>query len=459
LKGTHRNFKAHTKYAPWRLARLMLYFILMLPMALSVLLVTASSADDGKPLVYVISIESHIERGLQAFMERAFKEARDAEADHILMEMNTFGGAVDAASGIGRLISGETIPTTVFVNNDAVSAGAYIALNADSILMTPTANIGAATVVDSTGTAGEAKAMSMWTAAMAAAAEKNNRDPLYARAMVNMEIEIEGLTSVGSPLSFSAQQALQYGYAEAIVNNRQEALQFLGLENARVVETELSFAERIARFVTSPIIMPILFSLGSLGLVLELYSPGFGVPGTIGLTALTLFFFGHLIAGFAGWESIFLFILGVTLVLIELFVLPGFGIFGILGIVSVVGSLTMASFDVMTGLRAVSIAILITIVGVFLIFYYYGKSKKPSRLVLGEDLYNEEGNEQFQKKSSLIGKEGITLTKLRPAGVVRIENEKYDVVSDGGFIDINEKVIVTNVHGTRILVSHIPDET
>jgi membrane-bound serine protease (ClpP class) len=432
--------------------RILFYLFLILPMVLSIVQPLVSTANESKPVVYIVPIESHIERGLQAFLERAFTEADEADADHIIIEMNTFGGAVDAASGIGRLFRNTQIPITVFVNHDAISAGAYIALNADTIIMVPTAKMGAATVVDSTGTAGDAKAMSMWIDAMASAAEANGRDALYAKAMVDMDMEIEGLTTKGMPLTFSANEALEYGYAEHIASTRNEALQFLGLEDAKMIEIGTTFAEKVARFVTSPIVMPILFSLGSLGLMLELYSPGFGIPGTIGASALVLFFFGHMIAGFAGWESLVLFILGMVLIIFELLA-PGFGIFGILGISSVIGSLALASFDITVGLKSVGWAALITFIVGALIIRYTNKRGLWTKLILNEELSAKEGESRFLKKSELVGKSGVTITRLRPAGLARIENVRYDVVSDGGLIEIDQPITVIYVEGTRIVVT------
>lgn len=403
--------------------------------------------------MYVVPVTETIEAGLHAFMERAFKEAEEARADHILLEMNTYGGAVQAADDIGKLLQETSIPISVFINNSAISAGAYIALNADNIIMVPTATMGSATVVDMEGNAGDAKAMSMWVRAMRSAAESNDRDPYYAEAMVNQEIKIEGFDQ---PLTFSASEALEHGYAEKIANTRVEVLEFLGLEEAIIEEVEISFAEKIARFVTNPIVVSILFSLASLGLILELYSPGFGIPGTIGISALLLFFFGHMIAGFAGWESLLLFGIGVILIVMEIFT-AGFGIFGILGLASVISSLALASVDIVSGLKSMGVAVLITIVVMGMLGKYLDKRGFWSKLVLQENLSEEESKTTFKQKSELIGKIGVTLTQLRPAGTAKIGDMRYDVVSEGSFTDIHTAVKVIFVEGTRIVVREVED--
>lgn len=437
----------------FRKLRIIFYMFFIFSLIYSVFLTSPSSADTSRPIVYVVPVTETIEAGLHAFMERAFKEAEEARADHILLEMNTYGGAVQAADDIGKLLQETSIPISVFINNSAISAGAYIALNADNIIMVPTATMGSATVVDMEGNAGDAKAMSMWVRAMRSAAESNDRDPYYAEAMVNQEIKIEGFDQ---PLTFSASEALEHGYAEKIANTRVEVLEFLGLEEAIIEEVEISFAEKIARFVTNPIVVSILFSLASLGLILELYSPGFGIPGTIGISALLLFFFGHMIAGFAGWESLLLFGIGVILIVMEIFT-AGFGIFGILGLASVISSLALASVDIVSGLKSMGVAVLITIVVMGMLGKYLDKRGFWSKLVLQENLSEEESKTTFKQKSELIGKIGVTLTQLRPAGTAKIGDMRYDVVSEGSFTDIHTAVKVIFVEGTRIVVREVED--
>lgn len=441
-----------------KIIRFTMYMLFMLPLLLSSLLPAVGQAENSKKIVYVVPVEATIERGLHAFMARAFEEAENNFADHIILDINTPGGAVHAAGEIGELLQKTQIPITAFVNPNATSAGAFIALNADQIVMNPNGgSMGSATVIDMEGNAGDAKVMAHWITKMTGAAKANGRDPLYAEAMVDPAIEIEGLTTNERPLDFRTDQALEYGYAEGTASNLEELLEFLELSGAQVVNMEISAAEHLARFITHPVVVSILFSLASLGIILELYSPGFGIPGMIGVSALVLFFFGHMVAGLAGWESLILFVVGVVLIAIEIFI-PGFGVFGTLGAAAVIGSLALGSINIVVGLKSIGIAIVVTIIALIILGKSLNKTGFWSKLILEEDVSSEEGKVAFQKKSELVGQTGITVTKLRPSGTAKINGVRYDVVSDGGFIDILQPVKIIAVEGARIVVTQLDDE-
>jgi membrane-bound serine protease (ClpP class) len=416
----------------------------------------ASSHAEEEGLVYVVQVHDVVEKGLLAYMKRAFAEADEAGADHIILDIHTPGGAVDAASEIGNLIQNSPIPVTAFVNTEATSAGAFIALNADTIVMAPTGTMGSAQVVDLEGNAADEKAQSNWRSRMASAAEDAGRDPIYAEAMVDPSIEIEGLVSEGQLLNFRASEAIKYGYAEAIAKDLDEVLQFLNLPQAEVVHVEISWAEHLARFITHPIVASILLTLGSLGLIIELYTPGFGVPGILGISGLVLYFFGHTVAGLAGWEAIVLFVAGIILLLIEFFV-PGFGIFGILGIAGVLGSMVLASGEVWLGVMYVVVALIIGVIALIILSRFLGKRGMWSRLVLEEGLSTEETQALRSERSALVGKTGVALTPLRLAGTVRIGEERYDVVSDGQWIEQGSRIKVVHVDGPRIVVRKVED--
>ncbi len=309
----------------------------------------------GGQSVYVIPIEKEVERGLEAFLSRTTEEAVEEGADHIIFEINTPGGRVDAAGNIASELQSLDIPTTSFVINQALSAGSYIALNTDNIYMRPQATMGSSGVITGDGNAADEKAQSAWLAAMRSAAESKGRDPLYAAAMADPSID---LPEIGSPegdyLTLDPTTALEVGYSEGTVGDRVELLHELGLSDATVIEMETSFAEEVARFITNPVVIPILLSLGSLGLIVELYSPGFGVPGTIGILSLVLFFYGHIVAGLAGSEAIILLVIGIGLIIAEIFVAGG--ILGLLGVAAVIGSLFMSGYDVGHISRSISIA-------------------------------------------------------------------------------------------------------
>ena len=310
-------------------------FSWLLLMVMSLILVFPSVTAFAKSTVYEISIHNEVEKGLLQHLKRGFDEAKQQNAEAIILNMHTPGGFVNAATDIGMLMDETEIPIIAFINSNAISAGAYIALHADQIYMTPGATMGAAAVIDASGnTAGE-KAESAWLAQMTAAAENSGpnpegRDPKFAQSMVIDTIDLsEYRAPIGKLLTLTAEDALEVGYSEGTVASLSELLQVLNLENSEVVSVEQTFAEKLARLITNPIIVPILLSIASIGLVVELYSPGFGVPGTMGLASLGMFFFGHMVAGFAGYETLIVFAIGLILVVAELFVTGG--IIGIIG--------------------------------------------------------------------------------------------------------------------------------
>lgn len=411
-----------------------------------------SSAESKDKLVYIVPIENEVERGLEAFLVRSTNEAIEAGADHIVFEIDTPGGRVDSASQIAKLLQSLEIDSTSYIVNEALSAGSYIALNTDNIYMNKQATMGASGVITGDGNAADKKTQSAWVGAMKSAAESNNRDPIYAEAMANPEIDLPDLGAPkGEFLTLGPNDAVEVGYAEGIVNNRVALLDKLDLSDATIVETETSLAEGVARFVTNPVVIPILLSLASLGLIVELYSPGFGVAGTMGVASLILFFYGHIIAGLAGMEALVLLIIGILLIIAEFFVVGG--ILGILGSLSVLGSLFMAGYDFTQMAISIGIALVVAIVAAVFLFRSIGKNKGLfNKLVLQDRSTTVRGYISTQNRDELVGLMGVTLTPLRPSGVATINNERLDVVSQGEFIESDREVEVIYVEGVRIVV-------
>lgn len=412
---------------------------------------------EGK-LVYVIPVEKEVERGLEAFLNRATKEAEEAGANHIIFEIDTPGGRVDSASQIAKLLQSIEVPTTAYIVNEALSAGSYIALNLDTIYMRPNATMGASKVITGDGSAAEDKAQSAWIAAMKSAAESTERDPIYAMAMADESID---LPDYGAPegklLTLTPKDALEVGYAEGIMDNRVELLHELNLGDATIVEPETSFAEEIARFVTSPIVIPILLSIASLGLIVELYTPGFGVAGTMGLVALFLFFYGHVIAGLAGLEAITLLVIGIILLILEIFV-PG-GILGVIGASAVVVSLFIAGYDLSHMAISILIAFIVAIVTFFVLYKSAGEERGLfKKIVLRDRMTTDEGYVSAESRDNLIGEEGVSVTPLRPAGTMLLNDERIDVVTEGNYIGIHKPIKIVHVEGMRVVVREIKQQ-
>ncbi len=432
--------------------RIVSFILLVFALCLSLF---PSDTKGDNDLVYIVPVEDTVEKGLSAFLKRSIKTAEENGAKAVILEVNTPGGAVDAAGEIGKLFSDTPVKTIAWVNNQALSAGAYISLNADEIYMVPGATMGSAAIIDSAGNAADKKAQSYWLAAMKTAAEQNGRDPKYAMAMADDRIDLPELgAEKGKLLTLTAEQAKAIGYSEGTVKTLDELLQILGLENAEVRSIEESFAEKLARFITHPVVVPILLSIGSLGLVVELYSPGFGIPGFMGLTSLLLFFYGHTVAGLAGYETFLLFVMGVILLILELF-LPG-GIAGAFGIAAIIGSLFLAGENVVHMAISILIAIVVSLIVSILMAKVFGKKMKFfKKIILTDSTNTENGYVSNVNRLDLIGKEGIALTPLRPSGTALVEDERIDVVTEGTFIAKDSKVKVVKTEGSKIVVRQI----
>ncbi len=416
-----------------------------------------STVSANEKIVYHVPIEETVEKGLSAFLERALTTAEAADADLVVFEVNTPGGAVDAAGEIAKLLSDSPIKTVAYVNNRALSAGAYISLSADEIYMVPSATMGSAAVIDSTGNAAGKKAQSYWLAAMKTAAEQNGRDPIYAQAMADVDIDLpEYGAEKGKLLTFTAEQAKKAGYSEGTVSGKAELYSILGVEDADIRSIEESFPEKLARFLTNPIVVPILLTIAGIGIVMELFSPGFGIPGVIGITSLVLFFYGHLVAGITGYESLAMFIIGVILVLVEFFI-PG-GIIGLLGFTAIVGSLFLATGDPVHMTISLLIAVTVSILVFILLVKVFGKQMKFFRkMILTDATKTEQGYVSNPNRLDLLGVEGKALTDLRPSGTALVKEERVDVVTEGSFISKGSSIIIVKVEGSRVVVREIPD--
>lgn len=421
----------------------------------------SEKAKEYGSAVYVIPVKQTIESGLESFLKRALKEAEEAKADHIILVVNTYGGMVTNALDIGTLISNSSIPVTAFVEGKAISAGTFIALNADNIVMQPGSTIGAAAVVN--GATGELiedpKTISLWVTEMTDAAAMNGRDERYAIAMVDpyAEIKLSELgrdKKTGEVLTLSASEALKVGYAEHTAKTVEETIAWLGLENRSVIEVNPTISENIARWLVNPAVMTILLILGLAGVAIELLIPGFGAPGIVGIVSFALYFFGHYVAGFAGAESIILFVLGITLLVIELFV-PSFGILGLLGGASLIAGVTLAASDPMTAFISLLIALVVAAI-IVILFAMTNKGRGIwNKFILREKLTTEEGFISADEKVSLLGKEGVSINALRPAGTVQIGDDRIDVVTTGEFIEANRPVKVIKAEGTWVVVKEI----
>ncbi|NMB11610.1 MAG: nodulation protein NfeD [Firmicutes bacterium] len=404
--------------------------------------------------IQVVPIRGTIEWGLAGFIRRAVHEAENQNATAILLEINTFGGRVDAATEIRDALLGSPVPVIAFVTERAWSAGALIAMASEHLVMAPGASIGAAEPRPA-----EEKTISAVRAEFEATAQGRGRDPQVAAAMVDKDVSIKGLVAEGKILTLSANKAADIGFIDFVASSRREVLQRLGYGDQSTYELRPTWAERTAGFLTQPGVSSLLLILGFAGLIFEILTPGFGVPGTVGIISLVLFFGGRMVIGLAGWEVAVLFVVGMILLLVEVFVIPGFGLAGILGLGAVFGSIVLSYATAEAGVASLSIALVATVLVVALGWRYIRRSSAWQRLVLSTRIDREGGYTAPTSRVDLLGKIGKSQTPLRPSGIIEIEGQRVDAVTEGGFIAEDTPVQVISVEGNRIVVRMIgPDD-
>ena len=420
---------------------------------------TASAAAAQDHTVYRVPITGTIENGLAPYVARALREAREANASAVLLDIDTPGGRVDAAQRIVDAVRSADLPVYAYVNPRALSAGALVALAADSIFMRPGAVLGAATPVDGQGTKAPEKYVSAMRAEFRALAEERGLDPRVAEAMVDESVGVPGIVARGRLATLSTAEALRLRYAAGQVATPEALLAALGLEGAKVVTPEINWAEKLVRFVTNPLVAPLLLSLGMLGIVVELKTGGFGAAGLVGITSLALFFGSSYLIGLAGWEEVLLLAGGVIALGVEVFLLPGFGLAGVLGIglfgaaivLAMTGTAaTMGDFS--RALAVLGASAVITLAVIYAWVRHLPNSSRLSGLLLRDGLPAGGGFISAPVRADLIGREGVAMTDLRPSGTALVGEERVDVVTEGEFISQGSPLRVLRSEGYRLVV-------
>ncbi|NNF59266.1 MAG: nodulation protein NfeD [Rhodothermaceae bacterium] len=419
--------------------------------------------DLGEGPVYRVPIDGMIDNALARYVDRAVADAIEADAALILFEVDTFGGLVDAADAIRTAILDVPMPTIAFINKNAASAGALISYAADTIVMAPGGSMGAATAVDMTGEYASEKVQSYMRSLMRATAEANGRDPRIAEAMVDETLAVPGVVEAGQLLSLSANEALDLGVAEALASSSDELLADLGVAERTQVAHAASSVERVLRFLGSPVLASILMLMMMGGLYFELQTPGVGFPGLMAVVGAALFFAPHYMLGLVQSWEILLFAIGIILLMVEVFVTPGFGVAGITGVLLVVGSLLAAlipnvGLDFPTGAQLARASITLATTFVLLIVLaaslsrYLPRSERFSRLILVPELASAEGYTSADTDTTLMGQTGTTVTALRPSGTAAISDRRVDVIAQGTFIPAGTPIEVVGVSGSRVEV-------
>ncbi len=441
-----------------------------------------SISMDKTKLIYKINIKEDIMPAAWRITQRGFEEAKEQSAHIILIHMNTYGGMVNMADSIRTKILNSTIPVWVFIDNQAASAGALISIAADSIYMRQGGSIGAATVVNQTGEVAPDKFQSFMRSTMRATAEakgkipvivggdttyKWRRDPRIAEAMVDPSVYIDGIIDADKVLTFTTEEAIRWGYCEGSAESVAELIENVGIKDYKLVEFKPTLIDKIIGLLTSPVVSGLLIMLIVGGIYFELQTPGIGFPLAVSVLGAILYFAPLYIEGMAEHYELIIFIVGLILIAIEVFAIPGFGVAGISGIILVIIGLTVALIDndifrdvrpfswieILKPLALVAFSILAGLVGSVVLSRKLITSPAFPSLALNSSLTQEEGYIGVDKhQKDMLGKTGVAVTVLRPSGKVQIDDEIFDAVSEDGFINKNEEVKIIKDEAGQIYV-------
>ncbi len=443
-------------------------------------------AEEKKSIIFKVDIKDEIGPGVWRLVKRSYEEADKANADYILIHMNTYGGMVVYADSLRSLILNDKRPSWVFIDNNAASAGALISLACDRIYMREGANIGAATVVNQTGEAMPDKYQSYMRSMIRSTAQAHGmdtivngrdtvvrwkRDPRIAEAMVDERIAIKGVTDSGKIVTFTPHEAIKFGFCDGIAENVSEVVRSEGISDYEIKEYHATGMDKLIGFLIHPIVQGILIMIIIGGIYFELQTPGVGFPLVAALAACVLYFAPLYLEGFANNIELIMFVVGVILLLTEIFVIPGFGVTGISGIVCIIASLVLAGIDdvsfdffhdfIRAIIRSIFFVISCSLISLFGSIWLSRKLFASRRL--GWSLQAEEttdsgfvGVDMTAKQE--LGKEGIAETDLRPAGKVSVDGEQYDAVSNlGMYIPKGNRVKVVKYQAGQLYVESVKE--
>ena len=422
-----------------------------------------SQADEDT--VVVMEIRDVIDPRMNRYVELALNYARDKDASLVIIDMDTPGGALNDADDISTAILEFEKPIYVFINKDAASAGALISIACDSIFMSSGARIGAATVVTADGTAAPDKYQSYMRSIMRSTAEANGRDPKIAEAMVDEDLEIPGVTEEGEVVTFSTSEAIANGFCEAEVASVDDILARQGLTDYQVLKYQQSSTEKVIAFFLNPFISGILILIIVGGIYFELQTPGVGFPLLAALIAGVLYLVPYYLNGLAqNWEIV-LFVVGVALIAVEIFVIPGFGIAGVTGLIFTIAGLSLVMINndwldfswvpvgnITTAFMTTILGLLGSVIVMFIGGARLSNSRLFRRVALQGVQTREEGYTSNFHTKSYLGKQGRAYTVLRPSGKIQLEGEVLDAYTRGEFISEGETVVVIGEEGTSLKV-------
>lgn len=439
--------------------------------SIALLLVTLSLAAFAQNTrVMVMEIKSEIDPRMKRYVDLALHQAEDIKADIVLIEMDTYGGGLLEAKDIVERILAFQKPVWVFINTDAASAGAFISIACDSIYMAKGGSIGAATVVYENGEKAMDKYQSHMRSVMRSTAEANKRDPHIAEGMVDDDLEIEGIKKKGQIITFSTSEAIKHGYCEGEVASIEEILKKNNIQHYDLDRFELSSTDKAIDFFLNPAISGILILIIIAGIYFEMQAPGIGFPGLAAVVALVLYLVPYYLNGLAqNWEIISFFV-GLLLIGLEVFVIPGFGVAGIAGIVVTIGSLVLImvnndAFDFgFVAMNDIIFALAAAMGGIFggTVLLFVGGSQLSStrfykRVALTDTQDSTKGYTSNFVQDSMKGKRGIAQTVLRPSGKVMIDEKTYDAFTRGEYIEKGATIEVVAHETTSLKVKQVTE--
>ncbi len=446
-----------------------IYKITYIFLLISTLLnINVSFSQKKEVNILLVEIKQNIDPRMNRYTKLMLEEVEKKDYDMIIIEMDTYGGALNDADDIRTRILDFKKPIYSWINKDAASAGALISIACDSIYMSSGASIGAATVVTADGSAAPDKYQSYMRSIMRSTAEAKNRDPNIAEAMVDQDVKIDSLSQEGKVITFSTSEAIKNGFCEAEINSIDELMKHLKIENYQLNKFELSSSENIISFFLNPAISSILILIILGGIYFELQTPGVGFPIMAAIIASILYLTPYYLNGLAeNWEILFFFF-GIILIGVEIFVIPGFGISGILGIIFTISSLILVminndlldfTFVFPSDLFNAAGSVLLATLGFIIILFFGGvkltESSYFKKISLQTVQDTQEGFTSMTNDNNLIGKEGKSFTVLRPSGKVMIKNKLYDASTSGEYIEKNQKIIVSENEGTSLKVKKL----
>lgn len=439
---------------------------IVLPIIVAAACTTLFSQE--KDTVYVIDIMQNIDKSSMRRLGLGLKDAERKGADYIILHLDTYGGAVDAADSMRKAILHSPVPVVAFVDLQAASAGALISIACDSIYMRPGSSMGAATVVNGNGEVMPDKYQSFMRGMMRATAEAHGRredgswfrDPAVAERMVD----------TAGVLSFTPEEAVKAGYCEGIVESVEEVTTHMGLSDCVIIEQELSWIDRFVLLMLSPVLQSIFLMMIIGGIYFELQSPGLGLPSVIAVLGAVLYFSPLYIHGLAlNWEIV-MFVIGLILLGVEIFVTPGFGVAGVLGIVLALTSLVFAMVDndmlyfdgklnVMAILGPCAIVLVSSVTA--LILSIWGASrlfpkKSFSYIAQKTELRGDEGwvGVDTNSVAACVGKEVIAATEMCPSGKIEYGGRQYEAVMEFGSANAGDRLYAIRAEGGRLYCRH-----